>query len=162
MATDLDWIARAAEALADGPIALAADAGQVRTFGVSLTLLSGPFAARLALGEDLVAACRVDPLAGAGRIESALAETLRQAETIEPGDGFWYVLAGASAEWASPMEYGGTLLEADRAVLAALAPRGPVCLAVQGEEPYFDALVDLPAAVRVWVADGQPVARPWP
>jgi hypothetical protein len=158
----VDWAGRAAEALAAGGFPCPVVAGQVDVFGACLTVVQGPYAAWLDRGEDLVAACRADPEAGAELIDQALADGLTEATSTPVADGFWYLLSAASPEWASPMEYGGHLLEADRAVLRALADRAPVCLAVVGEDPYFDALVDLPAAVRVWLADDPPVARPWP
>jgi len=65
-------------------------------------------------------------------------------------DAILYRLAGASPEWATPMEYGGRYLEEDRRILDA-CNGCPVVVEILGSEDlYLDCLSDLKFDAWTW------------
>ena len=66
-------------------------------------------------------------------------------------DGIFYVIRGANPTDATPMEYGGHILELDRMILDEISEARFNLVFVEDEdEPYMDFLSDLPCQALGW------------
>jgi len=132
--------------------------------GLNLAEVHSPFGKAIGAGVDLNAEQRKDPAAGAQQLDGFVAEVRGEIASAlnERADGIFYVLYGASAQWCTPMQYGGFYLERDRELLQLASAASLNVVYVAGdEEVYFDCVSDLPATVFGWdsVATGVTAAQ---
>jgi hypothetical protein len=117
-------------------------------------VVRGAFAQSLMRGYDLPALLRSDPIAGEallGRMKNEAAAEFERALVAE-ADGILYQLSGASAEWTTPLAYGGHLLETERSVLASETRLDrPLVIHVVGQRDlYLDLVADLASSGLAW------------
>lgn len=107
---------------------------------------------RLIRQPGLVSKLHNDPESGQAELEQIAQETATEAASVQ-GDGLCYWIDGANPTALSPMEYGGLVLELDRAALEAAGSHIRMVFVSDDTEPYIDFLSDLPAELFGWASD---------
>lgn len=103
-------------------------------------------------GGNLINQLHENPSEGEARL-SEIRDNVRSEidEALGKGaDGVFYVVDGASADFSTPMEYGGHFLEVDREVLSEYFGARLNAVYVEGVEPYLEFVADLPAHLFGW------------
>jgi hypothetical protein len=120
-----------------------------------LVPVANPFARSVRAGQDLNALLKADPVNGNEGLDARVEETRRAIQSAfhAGADGILYYLVGASAQFCSPMQYGGYYLERDRELLETASNGVANVLMVHGgADAYLDFVSDLPAHVFAWDA----------
>lgn len=125
--------------LPNGPLKLA----QIVSF-FGLAYIEHPEIAEL-MGQDPLRSGEI-----LDRAQAQCSENIRHA--LNSGfDGFVYVLVGAEPKYLSPMQYGGFILDQDRAILSEFSDLpNRFIYVIGGEETYMDAISDLSATALGW------------
>lgn len=112
-----------------------------------------PYGWAIKNGSKLMSLLESDPLAGDAELLELKEKTLAEARRVmdEGADGICYVLAGATPEHTTPMQYGGFLLDLDREILDEFNTALFNMVWVRGKsEPYLEFVADLPAHALSW------------
>lgn len=108
-----------------------------------------------ALKDDskLMSLLESDPLAGDAELLKLKEKTLEESRRVmdDGADGICYVLAGATPEHTTPMQYGGFLLDLDREILEEFSNAFFNIVWVRGRsEPYLEFVSDLACHALSW------------
>lgn len=120
---------------------------------LKLVTVEGVLASALSGREGLYEFLESEPEAGGVYLAEVSRRVREEAETAlsKGADGICYSIRGAAPAVSTPMQYGGFILELDRAVLEAVAEAAFNLVFVHDdEEPYLDFLTDLPASALGW------------
>lgn len=137
------------------PIDRIADARRNKPDAVILAIVHSPLTRARIRNQNIFDQLESDPASGNDELdELVMASQIQINDAIHGGaDGICYVIEGAYPSVSSPMQYGGFLLERDRALLSSANPAPANMVLIAGEnEPYIDFVSDLPAAVFAWDA----------
>lgn len=120
---------------------------------IMLAEILSPYSRSMAKGLGLNSVLEEDPKRGEELLQDLIKQTKSDFDKAQHAgaDGVFYRLQGAEPMHASPMQYGGYYLEADREILAGAWKRSITMLYVEGEEEtYLDFVSDLPARIFAW------------
>lgn len=110
------------------------------------------------VGSELLNLLHEQPEIGEKKLEELASEIeieIEKANQLQ-AQGICYLIQGATPEQFSPMEYGGLILERDRAILSKVSEQETVVFVNDLVEPYLDFLSDLPCTVfGYWKESGQ-------
>lgn len=118
-----------------------------------LASVLSPFGWALQKQIPLLEILESDPKEGDLELQKLKQMTLDEARTrmADGADGLCYVLAGAGPDHATPMQYGGFLLDLDREILEEFQDSEFNLVWVRGhKEPYLEFVADLPCHALSW------------
>ncbi len=134
----------------------AQDLAAARSLSSEYAVLSSvlsPFGWALQQKSPLISLLDSDPKAGDLELQRLKQLTLEEARARmdEGADGLCYMLAGASPEHTTPMQYGGFFLDLDREILEEFKEAEFNLVWVKGnKEPYLEFVSDLPCQALSW------------
>lgn len=137
------------------PVDRLAEARRNNPDAVVLAIVHSPLTRARIRSQNIFDLLESDPESGNSELDGLVtASQIQINDAIHGGaDGVCYVIEGAYPSASTPMQYGGFLLERDRALLSSANPAPANMVLIAGEdEPYIDFVSDLPAAVFAWNA----------